>query len=280
MKKDRRRSLLNAIAMIALAVGCGSHNSGKLGGGLNTGAQNTAITLTGSATVHDLAIPNGSPTAFLRIIPASGGSTLSGIVSSYFGDGDILYLRNDTLGTDTLTLTHLDTTSAVANEFTIAGATAATQSVVLQPHQVATIEYDGLLGLVVMSPNYASTDNGPKTFAGAATVNGLLTANGSELLGSGSHMRATGSAANTPVLSSCGSTPSIVGTDAAGYVIPNTTTCTITFATSYGSGSAAECQISPQGSAVMPNWSMTGSAITMAVVVSGEVYDYSCIGLK
>lgn len=69
-----------------------------------------------------------------------------------------------------------------------------------------------------------STLTGAQTFTGAATFTGAINAN--------AHVNTN---ATPPVLTSCGTSPSITGSDTAGIVTMGTTAtgCVITFATAY-----------------------------------------------
>jgi hypothetical protein len=73
----------------------------------------------------------------LRLAAASGGSTLTGLVSTGFADGAPVVLRN-TSSTDIITLDHLNGGSAAANQFSLPGAAA----FVLPPLTGCLLVYD------------------------------------------------------------------------------------------------------------------------------------------
>lgn len=82
----------------------------------------------------------------------------------------------------------------------------------------------------------------------------------------------------SPVLSSCGTTPSIVGNDTVGKVTTGSaaTTCTLTFTAAYNVAPA--CIISAQGaSPVIPTYTTSTTALTMTVDVASTVYNYICL---
>lgn len=95
------------------------------------------------------------------------------------------------------------------------------------------------------------------------------------------HITST-STSNTPVLSSCGTTPSIVGSDAAGTVTVGSvaaTGCTITFANAYVNAPA--CTVTEQTGSVTNVFSYTLSTTAIVVSQTGLTSDklnYVCIG--
>jgi|SRR5882757_3774147 len=82
----------------------------------------------------------------------------------------------------------------------------------------------------------------------------------------------------TPVLSSCGTSPSVVGNDTVGKLTTGSaaTTCTITFSAAYNVAPA--CILSAQGaSPVIPTYTTSTTAITVTVDVASTVYNYICL---
>ena len=81
---------------------------------------------------------------------------------------------------------------------------------------------------------------------------------------------------NPPVLSSCGGTPTVVGSNAAGRLVTGSaaTTCTITFANAYTG--APFCVISAEV-ATQPTYTVSASAITFATSIASAAYHYHCI---
>lgn len=89
------------------------------------------------------------------------------------------------------------------------------------------------------------------------------------------HLRNVGSA---PVLSSCGTSPAISGTDIAGTVTMGTaspTGCTITFATTYGS--APDCTVTWQSQITSRAYAISATAITLTqTATSSNLVNYDC----
>jgi hypothetical protein len=86
---------------------------------------------------------------------------------------------------------------------------------------------------------------------------------------------------NPPVLTSCGTTPAIVGSDFAGLVTMGTGTptgCVITFATAYTA--VPLCVVTWQGTPlVAQNWTTTATAITLVqTATSSNKVNYICVG--
>lgn len=85
------------------------------------------------------------------------------------------------------------------------------------------------------------------------------------------------STANTPVLTSCGTAPSIVGNDTVGKLTTGSaaTTCTMTFSLAYNVAPA--CVVSAQGGATQPTFTTSTTALTMTVDIASTVYNYICM---
>lgn len=82
----------------------------------------------------------------------------------------------------------------------------------------------------------------------------------------------------SPALTSCGTSPSIVGNDTVGKVTTGSaaTTCTLTFSAAYNVAPA--CILSAQGaSPVIPTYTTSTTAITVTVDVASTVYNYICL---
>lgn len=80
-----------------------------------------------------------------------------------------------------------------------------------------------------------------------------------------------------PVLTSCGTAPSIVGNDAVGKLTTGSaaTTCTVTFTTAYNVAPA--CIFAPQGAATFPTYTTSTTAATFTVDIASTVYNYICL---
>lgn len=81
----------------------------------------------------------------------------------------------------------------------------------------------------------------------------------------------------TPVLSSCGTSPSILGNDTVGKLTTGSaaTTCTITFSVAYNVAPA--CILQTQGAATQPTYTTSTTAITVTVDIASTVYNYICL---
>ncbi len=81
----------------------------------------------------------------------------------------------------------------------------------------------------------------------------------------------------TPVLTSCGTSPSILGNDTVGKLTTGSaaTTCTMTFSAAYNVAPA--CIVSAQGTATQPTFTTSTTALTMSVDIASTVYNYICM---
>lgn len=125
----------------------------------------------------------------------------------------------------------------------------------------------------------ALTGIGGQFSASGAQVNyAIQTTAGSVDLATG-HLNDTGGTA--PALTSCGTSPTITGTDISGTVVEGSTAtgCTITFAVSYnGNGTTTDsCVVTPHG--VQATFGYTESAATLVVTnTTAETFSYVCVG--
>jgi hypothetical protein len=246
---------LSLVLALALALGCAGHPTTARS--LNLGKQRAAIALSaGSNNNVAITSPSGNTTTVMRFTVDAAGSTVSGLDASTVSDGDLFIVRNES-ATGNLTLTNADTSSLAANRLLTPGAV----SVILAPRGSALVTYDSTL-----SRWMASLAPTSPTFVTDVTI------------GSTGHLLA--SSASTPALSSCGGSPAIVAssTDVAGKYTSGSaaTTCTITFATTWGT--APTCIVAPEGSATMPTYTVSATAITVSVDIASTTYNYICIG--
>lgn len=216
---------------------------------INLGKQQGAITLLAGSN-NDLNIaPSGGTTTIVRLTPNASGSTVSGMLSAQFVDGDLIMLRNDGTAAN-VTVTNNDTNSAAANRFLLPSAS----SMILPPKGGVWVEWDGTSSAWLATPGLS---------VGDTIVSGV------------GHLRGTGTA---PTLSTCGTSPAIAGSDVAGVVTTGSaaTTCTITFAATYTTAPA--CFFLPTGTATMPVYTVSATAITVATDIASTVYSYGCVG--
>ena len=105
----------------------------------------------------------------------------------------------------------------------------------------------------------------------------LVNGNFSSLLNNVGHLADTGA---TPSLSSCGTSPTISGTDIAGVVTMGTGTptgCTITFATAYTN--APYCLVTWQTNIASMQYTISASTITLVqTATSSNKINYMCRG--
>ena len=82
---------------------------------------------------------------------------------------------------------------------------------------------------------------------------------------------------NPPVLTTCGTAPSVLGNDTVGKLTTGSaaTTCTMTFVNAYTVAPA--CVVSAQGTATQPTFTTSTTALTMSVDIASTVYNYICM---
>lgn len=130
----------------------------------------------------------------------------------------------------------------------------------------------GALGTLVFSA--AATAQASGTTAHTAAAHLTLGSNNATV---NAHYVSTGTA---PAVSSCGTSPSIVGTDTAGKVTIGSapgTSCLLTFATAYTNAPA--CSTSDETTAILTRGTSTTTTLTISgVFVGGDVVAYNCFG--
>jgi hypothetical protein len=108
-----------------------------------------------------------------------------------------------------------------------------------------------------------------------------LKTEGNFVLGNGDFAGATTAhmvtSGTVPVLSSCGTSPTIVGSDVAGRFVTGAgaTACTMTFARTYTI--APSCTLQPSGSATLPTCTFSATAITCSLAAPATTYNYICM---
>jgi hypothetical protein len=254
MKNFCTRPIAIVFATLALLVSaCACTPQQSTTKKINLGKQLASITLT-TGNNNDLNItPSGGSTTIIRLVPNASGSTLTGMASASVSDGDLFLIRNE--GTSgNITITNADTSSTVAADRFV---TPNSSSVILLPHAAAWAEWDSTATAWILSPVQSAGDG----TLGTATVTG--------------HIKGTGTA---PALTSCGTSPAIAGSDLAGVVTTGSaaTTCTITFAATYTT--APSCFFLPTGTATMPVYTVSATAITVTTDIASTVYNYGCVG--
>jgi hypothetical protein len=134
------------------------------------------------------------------------------------------------------------------------------------------------IGAANAQSTLAPYQKGPRLIDGSQlnkmvnTVNGLI---GKGTIGNVSASKITTNSA-VPTLSSCGTSPSVVGSNVAGRLVTGSaaTTCTITFATAYTN--APFCTVTAEV-ATQPTYTVSATAITFATSIASTAYQYHCI---
>lgn len=133
---------------------------------------------------------------------------------------------------------------------------------------------------VMLYTNSATFDGGTYTWNATLLFNsGINVQNLLELTGAG-HISCNN--LSPPTLSSCGTSPTVVGCDTFMRVTTGTgaTGCTITFNTAWNNSSTPACSVYPNGGAAFPALSHTGqTAITLGSgTAASTTYDIRCGG--
>lgn len=102
-----------------------------------------------------------------------------------------------------------------------------------------------------------------------------LDAAGNVFFLNGQHVGSQGG--GTPALTTCGTAPTITGTDFAFTVTTGSvgTSCIITFAKAFGA--APRCVVSAQAQATQPTYTSTAASLTMSVDIASTAYNAICI---
>lgn len=95
----------------------------------------------------------------------------------------------------------------------------------------------------------------------------------------GNHLLTFGTPA-APVLSGCGTTPSITGSDFSFKLTTGSaaTTCTITFAAAFLT--APQCFLQANGGATQPTFTTSTTALTVTVDIASTVYSGLCVSVS
>lgn len=162
---------------------------------------------------------------------------------------------------------------------------------VVAKNEIATMLGYGAFGIGTSSPIGMLTAVGTTTnyggFIGGITPDLLVLASSTGVpvykIKSNGHESVASSTNTTPVLSACGTNPTIIGSDVAGIVTVGSvsaTGCTITFAVPYTN--VPEVQVTNETGSITNTFSYTKSttAITVSATgLTGDVLDYEVIGI-
>lgn len=91
----------------------------------------------------------------------------------------------------------------------------------------------------------------------------------------GQHLGSQGGSA--PSLTTCGTAPTITGTDFAFTLTTGSTgtSCIVTFANAFGA--APVCVLTANGTATQPTYTTTAASVTLSVDIASTVYQGVCI---
>jgi len=232
-----------------------------------TGVQTTSAT----GTQNNFTINAG--TLVLRASPASA-TTYSGFTGGT--EGRMLIV--EVTGAGVVTLTNLDAGSTSANQLLVNGGSGATL-VGGTTNSTAFLLYDATASHWRMIAQNSTTIAGAITIGNTLTANGISTTGGLTASGA-SHIKSTGNAVS---FSTCGTSPACNSTtcnDISGTFTTGSaaTTCTITFGATYTGADDATCLMMPMGTATMPVYTVSATAITMSTSIASTKYKYICVG--
>lgn len=129
--------------------------------------------------------------------------------------------------------------------------------------------------ILVLGLSFAAAQVITKSLQGSQDPRGPVGLDASNNAYLPAHLNSQGGA---PVLSSCGSGPTVVGTDFAGVVTVKTTTCTITFAVAYTNAPACVVVDETTPSTAMV-YTVTAAHIAItAGLTSSDLVQYICVG--
>lgn len=274
----------NATADFAsIAAGSDHQVLRRSGTALTFGAVNLAQS---AAVTGTLAVGNGGTgitsfgTGVATWLGTPSSANLAAAVTDETGSGALVFGTSPTLATPTLTGTvPLSAGGGFSNNGQNQIASLGTnQSLGYMKVNALSGNMDfGMNGTTAFVSNNSSSTINMSVSGGAATadvVGGTYTA--ATYLSVGTKIRAAGSA---PALSSCGTTPAIVGSDLAGTVTMGTaspTGCVITFNAAYAA--APHCVVTWQANLASMQYTVSTTAITLTqTATSSNLVNYICM---
>lgn len=216
---------------------------------------------------------------------ASGGTTVRGARISGSGSAATVFgalITSTATGTTSYGISTQATGAATTNFGLVTTATGAGTNIALQT-DAGTNYLNASNGNTCIGIASAGTCAAKLTLTGNATISTTLAVGGNATLGDGTadttyqwgHLTLDGTA---PTLSSCGSSPTVIGTDRKGLITVGATgtACTATFSRTYTSTNVT-CRVSARVGANQASLTYTTSAtaLTMSAAVPGD-YDYDC----
>jgi hypothetical protein len=94
------------------------------------------------------------------------------------------------------------------------------------------------------------------------------------------HLLATSNVSPAPVLTSCGTSPTITGSDFSFKLVTGSaaTTCTITFGQAFVT--APQCFLQANGGATQPTYTTSTTALTVTVDIASTTYSGLCMSIS
>jgi hypothetical protein len=229
-----------------------------------TNFTNGSVSITGARLTFQT---SASATQWGNVGRQINGTAATYTDSSTAGSGTAALEAINSFVASTLASTNSSVTTTDAAEVYISGA------VIKGSNNTATASYGLLIDTTNVGAQTASYGLRVKAQTGA-TTNWSAWLDGAVKLGG--HVVTSGTA---PSLSSCGSSPSISGTDMAGTVTAGgtATACTVTFASAWSA--APHCNVTPQTGSVTNtfSYSISTTAITVTETgLGGGLFDYNC----
>jgi hypothetical protein len=241
--------------------------------GVTAGTSLTGGGASGTVTLN-VALPGASCTAgqFLTALSAAGTGTCSSTAISGTANSTTKFSSTNVLAN----AWPVDdaTTWGVVGKFTIVEASGNTTI-------TGTTTATGLVTATAggtTGNNWTTTGTGDLVSGDALTVanNATLGDANPDTVNEWGHIVAQGTA---PGLTTCGTSPTITGSDSAGYFTTGSgaTTCTITFSRTWTV--APSCVVETSGSATEPTYTVSATAITTTVDIASTKYFYICSGV-
>ncbi len=234
---------------------------------------NSTITVTDTGTQNDYN-PTGLGATTTILFNSGGTATINGLVGGQ--DGRLINICNLTTNNVTLAAEAAGSTAAnrfdfaVQNNIVLAGAGTNKYAC------VQLIYLSSVSRWTQLSMAGTSSIVQPITFSGLITAsNGITISSASFTFSGGGHINVSGGTA--PTLSSCGTSPTIHGSDNAGRITTGTTNtgCTVTFASTFTNVPACICSTENVDSTFKCVPTATTLTITYASN-SNNIFDYTC----
>ena len=253
--------------------------------GLGTGIATWLATPSSANLAAAVTNETGTGLLVFSTSPVFSTSITSPIVYGGSANGSVLTLQSTSSGTPSADSVKI---RANSSDILTVSSTAVTSSVALRPGagsfsagvgQIYTVVGGGANGMTITAQDSGASgtnDFGFFSISGGELFTNPHNTNDIKLVGGNGHVR-TGSAA--PSLSSCGTSPSISGSDTAGEVTMGTTStgCVITFAVAFAA--APYCVVTFQNSPLASqSYSVSATAITtVQTSTSNNKLNYNCI---